>query len=163
MGLRLLVALGATVMSATLAHGALILALDQPVQSAAAGSIVEFTGTITNTGPETLGLIDVRFTPLVDPPPFETGIPLVLLFFFKPAPGQHYTGVVFAIQIDDESAAGDVLNTVVTIEDRAGQVSPSDGVQVRLTVVPEPGSLILAGCALLGGLGLQRRLFRSPT
>jgi hypothetical protein len=82
MVLRVLVALGATVMSASVGHGALILALDQPIQFAAAGSIVEFTGTITNTGPETLGLIDVRFTTSVDPPPFEPGIPLVLLFFF---------------------------------------------------------------------------------
>jgi hypothetical protein len=78
-----LAAPGATAMSATVGHGALILALAQPVQSAAAGSIVEFTGTITNTGPQTLGLIDVRFTPPVDPPALESGIPLVLLAWQK--------------------------------------------------------------------------------
>ena len=139
------------------AQGALILTLDQPVQGATPGSIVEFKGSIENTGPETLGLVDVVFTPIVAPPPFETGIPLVLLFLFKPGPGGKHTGTVFAVQIDGSASVGDVLNTVVTIQDRAGLVAPSNGIAIQLTATPEPSSMLLVGGAALGALAFRRR------
>ena len=97
----------------TSARASLVLALDNPIQTGSPGSVVEFKGSITNTGPETLGLIRVDFNPDVVPPPFETGIPLVLLFLFKPAPGQTYTGTVFAVQIDALTTPGQPLHWLV--------------------------------------------------
>ena len=71
------------------------------------------------------------------------GIPLILVFLFKPAPGQIYTGTVFSVQIDALTAPGQVPDTVVTIAAPAGQVQPSNGIAVRLTPFPVPSSLTL--------------------
>jgi hypothetical protein len=73
----------------------------------------------------------------VVPAPFKTGIPIILLSLFKPAPGQTYTGTIFAVQIDQATILGQSLETIVNTADPSGRVDPSNAIPVRLTAVPE--------------------------
>ena len=91
------------------------------------------------------------------PPPFETGIPIILLFLFKPAPGQTYTGTIFAVQIDQATIPGQSLETIVTIADPSGRVDPSNAIPVRLTAVPEASGFTLTAAGFLLVLAASRR------
>jgi hypothetical protein len=88
----------------------------------------------------------------------------MLLFLFRPAPGQAYAGAVFAVRIDALATRGQVLNTVVTIADPEGRVQPSNSIPVRLTAVPEPSALIYVASASVVALpvGLWRLRCRTP-
>ena len=50
-----------------------------------------------------------RFQPRCRSAALKAGIPLILLFLFKPAPGQIYTATVFAVQIDAVTGPGKFL------------------------------------------------------
>lgn len=149
-------------LSTTPVHGALVLTLDQPVQTALPGDFVAFTGNILNTGPEAAPFgIDERFLP-VPGPPFSAALPLALAGFM-PGPGDSYTGVIFGIRIDTSAVLGDSLTTVVQITALlpTGGTLTSNGVPIQLTVgVPEPGSALLLAVPVLALVLLRFRYAR---
>jgi len=63
----------------TSTRASLVLTLDQPTQTGSPGFVVKCKG-ITNTGPETLELIRVDFSPDVVPPPLKRGFPSSFYF-----------------------------------------------------------------------------------
>jgi hypothetical protein len=142
-------------------QAALILSLDQPVQTAMPGDIVMFTGSIVNSGPEAAPLgVSELFTPPASSP-FSIELPLALAGFM-PGPGESYAGTIFSIFVSPTAIIGDSILTVaqITADLPGGGTLTSNGVTAEVTVsdTAEPGSATLL--ALAGFTLLATRRFR---
>ncbi len=163
----------AGVLSIGTAHGAIIYTLDAPIQSGAVGDVLHFTGTVTNTGPESFSAGFGHTFTGVWPSAFDLTFPAVIgsgFGSFGPGPGDSYSGELFDILITP-AAAGLMINGSSYLYAWPDGSDPRDfsavqfsnGEAIEVTgLVPEPGAaaLVFGGIALLGAL---RRLARGIT
>jgi hypothetical protein len=144
------------------AHGAIIYTLDVPVQSGAVGDILRFTGTVTNTGPESFPTGFGHTFTGVWPGAFELTFPAVIgsgFGSFGPGPGSSFTGELFDILITP-AAAGLMISGSSYLYSWPDGSDPHDFGAVQFSnaqtievmgLVPEPGgaALAIAGMAFL--------------
>jgi hypothetical protein len=155
------------------AHGGIIYTLDNPVQSGGVGAVLRFTGTVTNTGPESFSAGFGHTFIGVWPNAFELTFPAIIgsgFGSFGPAPGGSFTGELFDILITP-SAAGLLVSGSSYLYAWPDGSNPNDFNAVKFsnaqtiqvtTVVPEPGPAALVFLAMLGGACFSlRRLDRN--
>jgi hypothetical protein len=131
------------------ARAQLSLALDPPLLLSTPGSVLTFSGTLTNTGTGELFLSGDSFTLAgaglsLDDTPFLEGAPLSL------PGGQSFAGALFTVSIAQGTPNGSYGGSFTVLG------GPAEGDQGELAtarftaqVVPEPGTLALAAVGLL--------------
>jgi hypothetical protein len=138
-------------------YGNIIYLLDNPVQSGAPGDILHFTGSVTNTGPESFSGFGQTFTGIW-PNAFEI-IGFSPVSGFGSGPGDSLTGELFQVLITP-AAVGLTVNALSYLYAWPDGSDPHDFNAVEFsnpqaiaitTVTPEPRSaeLFLLGAALL--------------
>lgn len=130
-------------------RGAIILEIDNPVQSGSPDAILMLVGTVTNTGPESFPSgFSSSFPPGFSPDFAEVLVPLSFAGF-RPGPGESYNGDILGFHLLPGSVGQSVTLTFSLAGLPAGSSEAifSNSQQVTLTGVPEPGSAAL----LLGG------------
>jgi hypothetical protein len=158
----------AGLLSAGTAEGAIIYTLDAPIQSGMVGDILHFTGTVTNTGPESYSTGFGHSFTGVWPSAFEFTFPFGSGFGnFKPGPGDSYTGELFDILITP-AAAGLMISGSSYLYSWPDGSNPQDFSAVQFSnaqaievtaLVPEPSgaTLVLAGVVFLCALHRRAR------
>jgi hypothetical protein len=160
--MRLLYPVWIGLMAIAGAHGAIIYTLDSPIQSGGPGDILHFTGTVTNSGPESYSAGFGHTSTGVWPSAFELTFPAVIgsgFGAFRPGPGESFTGELFDILITP-AAVGLMVSGSSYLYAWPDGSDPSDFSAVQFSnaqaievtgLVPEPGAaaLVFAGFALL--------------
>jgi hypothetical protein len=152
----------AGLLSTDAAQGAVIYTLDAPVQAGVVGDILHFTGTVTNTGPESFSSGFGHTFTGIWPSAFEFTFPAIIgsgFGSFRPGPGDSFTGELFDILITP-AAAGLMISGSSYLfswpdgsdphDFSAVQFSNAQTIEVTATA-PEPGAtaLAFAGVAFL--------------
>ena len=146
----------------TAAHGTVIYTLDSPLRSGAVGDTLHFTGTVTNTGPESFSAGFGHTFTGVWPNAFEFRYPAVPgsgIGSLGLAPGDTYSGELFDIVINP-GAGGLMISGLSYLFAWPDGSDPQDFSAVQFSnpqtievtgEAPEPGDdgLVFAGLALL--------------
>ena len=138
------------------------LTLTNPNQTGAIGSVLDFTGSLTNVAAPTATIVGDNFNGLPVTLTFDD-TPFVINFLGQNIAGGDTLGPLsmFTVTIEDGAAPG-VYNGVFSVlfDSDGGTGQETNPQSFSVTVVPEPATLWLLGLGLVSLLGVRSRRSR---